>query len=853
MKSSVSGWLAGLLVVPCTLPGTSVRGDNVPLATRAQAVLKTYCQRCHGKDGAAKGGMNYILDRSQLVARNKITPGQPAASQIYQRVRDGEMPPPEQKLRPGKDDLAVLEQWIAAGAPAVADSEVPWAFVSEANLQRLIWTDLQAIDARQRRFIRYLTLTHLANAGLGANELNVARLGLAKLLNSLSWHPRLVLPHAVDAGQTVFRIDLRDLKWNARSWERLQAVYPYRTPSSGAAKTVAAATGSELPPLRADWFVTTASRPPLYHDLLHLPGTDRQLERQLQVDVLADIQEESVARAGFTDSGVSKNNRLIERHDAGYGAYWRSYDFSDSLERQNLFQHPLGPVPAAQSAFVHAGGEIIFNLPNGLQAYLLVDGNGRRLDQAPIEIVSDPKRPDRKVENGLSCMSCHVRGIIPKADQVRAHVLKNPQAFPAANAETIQALYLPAARMQALMKEDGQRFETALAKLGIAPGQDEPIAAVAQRYEGTLDLAGAAAEVGLAPADFTARLGRSVALTRSLGALRVKGGTVQRDTFQAAFANLVRELQPGEAPGSEPVTVAAPAPLAGHTGSVRCIAFSPAGRQAVSGSDDKTVRLWEVAGGRELRRLDGHEGPVTAVAFSADGRRVVSAGADRTVRVWEAATGRQLQRFTGHTDTVRAVAFSPAGRWVLSGSQDGTIRLWDLTSGGEVRSFAGHAGWVTSVAFSPDGHRILSGGYDRTVRVWNAATGQELHRLEGHTREVYAVAFGVDGRLLSGGNDKTVRLWDGKSGKELRRFEGHANAVVQVALTPDGRQVLSASSQYQAADKTFRVWDAESGRELYSLGGAATDRVGCAAFAPDGRSALSGSSDQALRFWKLSK
>src|SRR5262249_16703206 len=159
---------------------------------------------------------------------------------------------------------------------------------------------------------------------------------------------------------TLLRIDLRDYKWSARTWDRLVSAYPYRVSTPEAPSSVL---GLQQV-LRADWFVTTAARPPLYHDLLQLPSTDRELERQLRVDVLANLQEDNVARAGFNGSGVSQNNRLIERHDASYGAYWRSYDFNDNSGRQNLFEHPLGPVPG-QNSFVHAGGEILFNPPNG--------------------------------------------------------------------------------------------------------------------------------------------------------------------------------------------------------------------------------------------------------------------------------------------------------------------------------------------------------------------------------------------------------------------------------------------------------------------------------------------------------
>src|SRR5262249_1806135 len=149
---------------------------------------------------------------------------------------------------------------------------------------------------------------------------------------------------------------------------------------------------------------------------------------------------ERAARAGFNGSGVSRNNRLIERHESPHGGYWKSYDFADNLGRHNVFSHPLGPGADAAS-FQHTGGEIIFDLPNGLHAFMLVHGQGHRLNKAALEIVSDPRRPDRAVENGVSCMACHARGLIVKRDQVRAHVQRNPGAFTAVEADAIKAMY----------------------------------------------------------------------------------------------------------------------------------------------------------------------------------------------------------------------------------------------------------------------------------------------------------------------------------------------------------------------------------------------------------------------------
>ena len=291
--------------------------------------------------------------------------------------------------------------------------------------------------------------------------------------------------------------------------------------------------------------MAAAARPPLYHDVLRLPATLRELEKLLRLDAAEDIRQEKVARAGFNSSGVSRNNRLIERHEAGGVVYWVSYDFGGNVGRQNLFAHPLGPGDG-ETDFRHDGGEIIFALPNGLQAYLLADVAGRRIDKGPQTIVSDPRRPDRAVENGISCMSCHARGMILKDDQVRPHVLGNLAAFSKEDRDTILALYPPREKFAELIQKDSQRFKDAVARTGAPLSASEPVVALALHFEAEMSLPLVAAEAGVAPAELLRALEHSPRLAKHLGVLRVPGATVQRQVFASLFPDMVRVLKLGE-------------------------------------------------------------------------------------------------------------------------------------------------------------------------------------------------------------------------------------------------------------------------------------------------------------------
>lgn len=286
--------------------------------------------------------------------------------------------------------------------------------------------------------------------------------------------------------------------------------------------------------------------------------------------------------------------------------------------------------------------------------------------------------------------------------------------------------------------------------------------------------------------------------------------------------------------------------LEGHSGCVRSVTFSEDGKLLASGSEDGTVKIWHVQTGKYFKTLTGHVGKVWSVAFSPVDQLLASGGEDNTIKIWEVQTGECRKILRGHENWVRSVAFSPDGRRIVSGGDDNTVKIWDVRTGQCSMTLLGHENWVRSVAFSPNGQAIVSGGDDNTVRIWHAYTGQCQNVLYGHDNRVWSVAFSLDGqRIASGSDDQTVRTWNAQTGQCLIKVGGYSNWILSVAFSPTGKYLASGGE-----DKVVRIWDIFTHKITTTLRGH-TSRIWSLAFSPNGRLLASGSDDRSIRIWDL--
>jgi WD40 repeat protein len=288
--------------------------------------------------------------------------------------------------------------------------------------------------------------------------------------------------------------------------------------------------------------------------------------------------------------------------------------------------------------------------------------------------------------------------------------------------------------------------------------------------------------------------------------------------------------------------------LAGHTDTVRCVAFFPDNRRIASSSWDDTVRIWDVETGLQTRDpFTGHTDVVRCVAVSPDGEKIASVAEDRTLRVWNVSSGElAYEPVEGHASGLWCVTFSPDGRRIAT-TGDNTIRIWDTDTGdlvaGPLRS---HNGNLYALTYSPDGLEIASVANDKSVRICDSDIGQMLlGPMEGHDNDVRCVVYTPDGRqLVTAADDGTIRVWDVFTGEQVGEpMKSHANIITSIAISPDGTFLATAGPHI-----VMQVWNLDT-RQVAGPPLRHANDVSCAAFSFDGRYLVSGCCDFRIWLW----
>jgi len=468
-------------------------------------ILKTNCTQCHVYGQRDPAGWGSVLDLSRMIDGDIVVPGDLAASRLWYRVAvRSDMPFDGTRLTP--EEKGTIKTWIEG-------LQRPY------NRPRSNEDILDILVQDSRRLgntvndERYLSFAHFVDEGRSKEELAVLEGVVNVMLNSLSRRPNLIKVEAADPERTIFRFRISQLGWNAADWDEVVRFYPYCLQSNVAAhKNLYQRLDTEAPYVRGDWFIDTAMVSPLYEKLLDLGADLRELQDDFKFDIDQNVLDSKVLRIGFGMSGVSFNERMIERHDLGSGNYfWWSYDFADRLATSRVTERPLGPTIVTgdrfQNTFNQAGGEAIFSLQNNLQGYFLTNAAGVFLAKAPTPIVADARRRDGAVQNALSCLGCHTESgmLKPKTyDDVQRYVDEHRGDFSAEEVAEIRQIYPRNA--EAVLLRDDARFKRAINLLGTTVTSTmqgagviewDPWANLVGQYEAKLGLRGGSTELGI--------------------------------------------------------------------------------------------------------------------------------------------------------------------------------------------------------------------------------------------------------------------------------------------------------------------------------------------------------------------
>jgi mono/diheme cytochrome c family protein len=564
-KSSPSEFLPGSEESPISENSPGAKGPQITgndeKKNLAKAVLDKHCLVCHNS-GKALGNFG-MLDNLPSLAREAryVIPGDAANSLLLKVMVAGGTMPPSGLLN--KTDVDLVADWISN----IPKEVIP--IVESKDLISQVKSDATAnVASTDRSSTRYFSFHSVPAGDQTPSNLKIYQLALTKALNSISNVANIVQPVKVDKNGLLFKINLIDIGVTPARFDRfVRDFYPFgfapdqnsTDPTVTAIRTMMNETfqllASSVPVVRGDWFVATFALPLPYEQIMALGQSRLDLDRKLGLDLNANIRQGKVMRAAFKNSGVSQHNRMIERHTQPNGmSYWISYDFADSQNQQNIFTNPLGPAGLSQNkSFAHDGGEIIWQLPNGLLGFYLAAANGNAIHKGPLQIVSQPTGGQTQflsaIVNGISCMSCHDIGIINKRDEVRdytSNVIAN--SFSTTEQELIKRLYSPTSDLDQKIAQDNVLYVKAVKELGLEERRNanlpDVINVVYGLYNRNLSRSVVARELAISDEELS-KLMDIEPFKSDWSALTRSDGYIKRDEFNTLYARAVNQRRSG--------------------------------------------------------------------------------------------------------------------------------------------------------------------------------------------------------------------------------------------------------------------------------------------------------------------
>jgi len=540
--------VAGAVKTPAA-PSASTSDPAALAKAAAENVLAANCGQCHGPAltaQQAQAGMNYINDIDKLVETGKIVPLDSAGSRVVQRMVRGEMPPVSAGLPPVTEaDIQTVAQYIDnprfwPDQSPVSDCQNKDQLIDFDQTYQTVSLDLSRADSKDRPFLRYISLANRFTAGVCADaSLDKDRDGLNKMLNMLSVDANVGSAVPVDKDQTLYRIDLRDFQWDRPItvanqnfndvWEAIAANNPYAVEFVGDdADSAKADALTAFPVMFADQMMDVAVIGNLYYGILDIDINQTLatfISNTLGIDVAQDLIDENAIRAGTTKSRISRQDRLVERHDIQVrsGAFWQSFDFEANAANQSIFEDPFG--------FVPGGSEAIFTLPNGMLGFIIADGNDAIVQDS--DILLDTNQNNFRAITSVSCSNCHATGFIPVVDEVASVALANARDI-GLNQDEVQqlkAIYVSPEEFARQTQQDSSGFYQRALQLADLPTQGaDPVSSVFLRFDQDLTLADAAGDLGLLPAELLSNIDL---LDPVLSVLR--RGTLDRDDFTQLY------------------------------------------------------------------------------------------------------------------------------------------------------------------------------------------------------------------------------------------------------------------------------------------------------------------------------